>query len=1384
MLEADDLDDVMGGDKHLSQREDSSGIGVSFRDLYCYGFVASDAFQETILSYPFSLLRFVTRRLRTRSSQRTPILRDFHGLILPGQMLLVLGRPGSGCSTFLKTLSGETRGFHLSSEDSINYQGTSYRQMHRRRKGDRIYLAELDVHFPELTLGQTLSFAASTRDPAGGAHECGDILALFSLDKAIDTRIGNAVIRGISGGEKRRTSIAEAFVGGAKIQCWDNSTRGLDSSTARHVVDILRKSTDADMCTVAMSLYQASEDMYKCFDLVTVLYEGRQIYYGPAESASTYFTALGFVKSSRTTTADFLTSLTNPEERVVREGYEHQVPRLPDEFAAVWRQSKEAEMLGDQIVAFEAKHPIRAEHARGKQERGRTPTYPLSIWMQVVVCFRRALQRLSNAKAPAISAVVANTILGLIVGSVFYGLEETTDSLQQRSIVVFFALMINAFAPAYEVSLMWAQRPIVEKHHRYAFYHPFTERLASLVCDLPTKFGISLGLHIPLYFLANLRRTAPAFFTYWLFMLANILTMSMLFRMIGSASRTREQTMTPVSILSLLTVIYTGFVVPPAYMVPWLGWFWRINPIAYTYESLMINELHNRKFVCSTTVPDGPTYEEVGVGDRICAAVASNSGQQEVDGSAYLSLKYGYVSGHLWRNLGIVLAMMIAFLVLHLLAAEFIPAQQSRGEVLIFRRKALDRNLKSPDEESGGNMSSRSADDLADGRKSNRRSERPILSSAATPQAGVFFWESLTYEVKVQKGTRRILKSIDGWVKPGSLTALMGVTGAGKTTLLNVLADRTTTGWTMGDVYVNGQTRNASFQRRMGYVQQEDIHLPTTTVREALQFSALLRHPGNDTREKLEFVEEVLDIMDMNQYADAVVGIPGEGLNIEQRKRLSIAVEMVARPELLLFLDEPTSGLDSQTAWSICTLLRKLADHGQTILCTIHQPSSQLFDMFDRLLLLDREGSTLFFGDIGPGGSTLINFFESHGARKCRPQENPAEWMLDVTGNTPDSETSGDKDRRGWPEIWQGSQERRDVLQQLTNLKQSFSQKPPSPFRQDSNEYAASLLSQLIVVSTRTFRDQWRDPVYLFTKGTLCIGLAFLNGVSFWDITVDIQGLTSLIFSVFLIMQSFSGIGQLVVTRTAYGREIFEARECHSKSYSWTVFVASNLLVEFFWQTLIALPMFVAWYYPTGLYRNGDAAFGTAERGGLTFTLVWMFLLWSTTLCQALAVAMPRPELAVQLAMLLYWLSLVFCGVLVPLAELPRFWIFMYRVSPLTYFVEGVMVAGLAGAGVTCSPVEILQIDVPRERSNQTCGEYLGPYVDRMRGYLENAAETSGCRYCPVSEANPALAGLGMDARHTWRNFGLMTVYVLLHVLVIFGFYFLFRVRHSTRKTA
>jgi ATP-binding cassette subfamily G (WHITE) protein 2 (PDR) len=206
---------------------------------------------------------------------------------------------------------------------------------------------------------------------------------------------------------------------------------------------------------------------------------------------------------------------------------------------------------------------------------------------------------------------------------------------------------------------------------------------------------------------------------------------------------------------------------------------------------------------------------------------------------------------------------------------------------------------------------------------------------------------------------------------------------------MNVLAQRVTIGVITGDLLVNGHELDTSFARKTGYVQQQDLHVETCTVREALRFSAVLRRPSSiSIDEKHSFVEDVIQMLGMEEYAEAVIGNTGDGLNTEQRKLVSIGVELAAKPQILIFLDEPTSGLDSRSSWAICKVMRKLADHGQPVLATIHQPSAVLFEQFDRLLFLGQGGKTIYFGEIGKQAQTLLHYLETNGARQCGPTEN------------------------------------------------------------------------------------------------------------------------------------------------------------------------------------------------------------------------------------------------------------------------------------------------------------------------------------------------------------------------------------------------------------
>lgn len=1285
----------------------------------------------------------------------------------------------SGCTTFLKSIACDTHGFFIDESTNINYQGISREKIIKNFRGEVVYNAETETHFPHLTVGETLKFAALARTPSNrlpgvtreqhAEHARDVIMSSFGLLHTMNTKVGDDYIRGVSGGERKRVSIVEVCLSGAPLQCWDNSTRGLDSATALEFIKNLKISSEISDASIFVSLYQASQDAYDLFDKVTVLYEGRQIFFGSTKAAKPFFENMGYQCPDRQTTGDFLTSLTSPKERVAKPGMENKVPRTPDEFAAYWQASPEYQELMDEINQFDTEFPIDGPQlqkfkdslaaSRAKHTSESSP-FIISFPMQIRICMTRGWQRLKGDYSMAFSTVFGNTVMAFIISSVFYNMQPNTASFYSRGSTLFFSILFNAMSSALEILTLYAQRPIVEKHNRYAFYRPSAEAVSSFIVDMPVKMVTSIAFNLVLYFMTNLRREVGPFFIFFLFSFCCTLVMSMLFRTVASVTRSISEALTPASLLILALVTTTGFAIPVVDMHPWFRWINYINPIAYAFESLMINEYRNREFSCSVFVPAGPGYENVSGLERICTVVGSRAGLDIVQGTDYIVDSFKYFPSHMWRNLGIIIAFFLFFTVTYMYTAETIQAQQSKGEILIFQkghRSLLHRH----DEEHHGNQP----------HGDNSSSEGVIKLQK---QEGIFQWKDVCYDIKIKGEPRRLLDNVDGWVKPGTLTALMGASGAGKTTLLDVLADRVTMGVVSGDMFVNGDQRDLSFQRKTGYVQQQDVHLSTSTVREALEFSALLRQPEHISREeKLAYVDEVVKILEMEAYVDAVVGVPGEGLNVEQRKRLTIGVELAARPELLLFLDEPTSGLDSQTAWSICSLLRRLAENGQAILCTIHQPSAILFQEFDRLLFLQKGGRTAYFGDIGKNATTLIDYFERNGADPCPPNANPAEWMLHVIGAAPGSHTEID-----WFQTWRESPECAALHAELDAMAvelRGTTENDPSL----SKSFAAPLKTQFRIVSRRIFQQYWRTPAYIWSKIILCVVSPLFVGFTFYKAENNIQGLQNQMFAIFMLLLVFGPLAQQIMPHFVTQRSLYEIRERPSKTYSWAAFMLSNLVVELPWQTAMSVISFFSVYYPVGFYRNAITNGKTHEQGANFFMIVWAFYMFASTLSHAIIAAIEDPDTGGNIANLLFSISLTFCGVMATPESMPGFWIWMYRVSPLTYIVQGLMSTGITGADVTCSAREILHLQPPE---GMNCGAYLNPFAKSTGGVVLNPSALANCEFCAMTSAIPFLDSVHSKLDEAWRNFGIVFVYIAVNMGAALFFYWLGRVPKGASK--
>jgi ABC-type multidrug transport system ATPase subunit/ABC-type multidrug transport system permease subunit len=660
--------------QHVLSQVHEAGIeipsqGVVFSDLSISGSGSALQFQETLISSLTLPFRFASRALTGRLSPPRRILHSFDGLLAGGELLLVLGRPGSGCTTFLKTLCGHLGGLTMDPGSSIHFEGIDFDQMINHHRGDVAYNKEVDLHFPHLTVGQTLSFAAHARAPHQRIKDMTRdeyvetltqvVMSVFGLSHTSNTKVGNDFVRGVSGGERKRVSIAEMFISRCRIGAWDNSTRGLDAASALKFVRALRLAADMGQSCHAVAAYQASQSMYDLFDKVVVLYEGYQIYYGPRDRAVAYFQDMGWTRPERQVSGDFLTAITNPNERKPLPGMESKVPRTAKEFAQYWKRSPEYQSLRKQITEFDQQHPPNGEDAKKFQEshvrqqakhtRSRSP-YILSVPMQISLCTRRAYQRMLNDLPTAISPLIVQFILSLIIGSVFYNTPDTSSYFFQKGAVCYFAVLMNALLTVNEIMQLYSQRPIVEKQAGYAFVHPFTEALASIIVDLPIKIVRISIFSIILYFMANLRREPAQFFIFYLFLIVAVLAMSGMFRSLGALTRSVGQAMALAGILVLCIVVYTGFTLPEPYMHPWLSWIRWINPVYYTFEALIANEFHGKNYPCTSVVPSYGTGTSF-----ICSSIGAVAGERFVSGDAFIEQNYYYHYSHLWRNFGMYL---------------------------------------------------------------------------------------------------------------------------------------------------------------------------------------------------------------------------------------------------------------------------------------------------------------------------------------------------------------------------------------------------------------------------------------------------------------------------------------------------------------------------------------------------------------------------------------------------------------------------------------------------------------------------------------------------------------------------------------------------------
>nr|XP_022308826.1 protein white-like isoform X1 [Crassostrea virginica] len=519
---------------------------------------------------------------------------------------------------------------------------------------------------------------------------------------------------------------------------------------------------------------------------------------------------------------------------------------------------------------------------------------------------------------------------------------------------------------------------------------------------------------------------------------------------------------------------------------------------------------------------------------------------------------------------------------------------------------------------------------------------------------------------KVEDVPKRILTNVNGIIKPGRLTAVMGASGAGKSTLMNMLTFKNRGSLVIqGEIRVNGALMDKEKMSNLAaYVQQDDLFIGTMTVREHLIFRAMLKMDGHASKkDKLQRVENVIQELGLTKCADTYIGNPGKikGISGGEMKRLSFASELLTNPPLM-FCDEVTSGLDSFMALSVVQSLKTMVHMGHTIMCTVHQPSSEVFELFDEIILM-AEGKVAFSGPV----TQALDFFKSVG-HPCPINYNPANHFILTLAIIPgfESECKGRVEKMC--ESYDNSQASKKIDHfeiSMDPYERRMSQKLLEESIHSISSSGPSYLQQLRCVMWRSWITNIREPMLVKIKFIQTVIFALFMGLVYLKtdnnyIQEDIMNINGVIF---LLIISYT-YNNLFPVLNVFPKEIpIFLREHGAGIYRVDVYYISKMVVEVpFLVTNTAMVVAIV-YWMSGLVHDLNAFINAAIISFLTSAA-------SSSFGYAVSAASPSVTIALSLGPLLMTPFLLFGGYFLNNGSVPDYFLWIKYASWFLYSNE------------------------------------------------------------------------------------------------------------------
>ncbi|XP_038984626.1 ABC transporter G family member 36-like [Phoenix dactylifera] len=1257
------------------------------------------------------------------------ILHDVSGIIKPRRMTLLLGPPGSGKTTLLLALAGKLES-DLKVSGRVTYNGHGMDEFMPERTA--AYISQHDLHIGEMTVRETLSFSArcqgvGTRydmlaelarrekqanikpDPdidifmkaaAMGNQETNVItdyiLKILGLEVCADTMVGDEMLRGISGGQRKRVTTGEMIVGPARALFMDEISTGLDSSTTFQIVNSLRQSIHILDGTAVISLLQPAPETYDLFDDIILLSDGHVVYQGPREQVLEFFESMGFRCPERKGVADFLQEVTSKKDQP-QYWMRHDEPYrfVPvREFSEAFQSFHAGRNLGNELsVPFDKSSSHPAALATTKYGASSKELLKANIWRELLLMKRNSFVYFFRAFQLMFMATITMTL--------FLRTNMHRDSTNDGGLymgALFFAMMMIMFNGFSELSLAIAKLPVFFKQRDYRFYPAWTYAVPSWILKIPITFvEVGVWVFMTYYVIGFDPNVGRLFKQYLLLLLVNQMA-SGLFRFIAALGRNMIVANTFGAFSLLVVIVLGGFILSHQDVKKWWIWGYWISPMMYAQNALATNEFLGHSW----------SHILLNHNETLGVEVLKSRG-------IFTEAKW------YWIGTGALAGYMILFNILFTVALTYIKpfgkAQPSLSEEALNEKYA---NITGEMEPSS--LTERSISRDSTSKKSARGSRNNDASSSMTDAAAnlnqnkkgmvlpftplSITFDNITYSVDMPQemtaqgveGDRlELLKGVSGSFRPGVLTALMGVSGAGKTTLMDVLAGRKTGGYIDGSITISGYPKKQeTFARISGYCEQNDIHSPHVTVYESLVYSAWLRLPADvDSATRKMFVEEVMELVELTSLREALVGLPGvNGLSTEQRKRLTIAVELVANPSII-FMDEPTSGLDARAAAIVMRTVRNTVDTGRTVVCTIHQPSIDIFEAFDELFLLKRGGEEIYVGPLGRHSCHLIDYFEQiEGVSKIQDGYNPATWMLEVT-------TQSQEEILGvsFSEVYKNS----ELYQRNKALIKELSIPPPgSSDLHFPTQYSRPFLTQCLACLWKQRLSYWRNPPYTAVRFFFTTMIALMFGTIFWDLgtkTRDQQDLANAMGSMYAAVL-FIGVSNSTSVQPVVSieRTVFY-RERAAGMYSALPYALGQVLIE--------VPYVLVQCLVYGVIVYAMIAFEWTAAKFFWYLFFMYFTLLYFTFYGMMTVGMtPNINIAAIIAAAFVGMWNLFSGFIIPRPSMPVWWRWYFWANPVAWTLYG-LVASQFG-----------DIERTFEDGSQTVAEYVRSHLGFRHDFL------------------------------------------------------------------